>query len=161
MLDGWQYLTFFNQKELLAHSFETVGLLDDALVQYDELAATFFLTLKEKNLISFSGRGGGGEEKEMGGPTKGDDALPLLSIGVKPYVQMIKTNKISIFDFRIYLFARQAGLLLDMGRIAEVAKRGTYFISTFARTLRQYQVSFLSFFFFFLSFSFSFSLLRL
>lgn len=76
---------------------------------------------------------------QVGGPTAGDDALPLLSTGVKPYAALLKTNKITIFDFRIYLFARQAALLLEMGRIAEVAKRGAYFISTFARTLRQYQ----------------------
>jgi len=78
---------------------------------------------------------------QVGGFSPGDDALPLLSTTNKNYRQMIANNKISIFDFRIYLFARQALMLSRLGRITEVAKRGAYFISTFARTLRESQVS--------------------
>lgn len=77
---------------------------------------------------------------DIGGLSVGDDALPLLSTNNKPYRKLISANTISIFDFRIYLFARQAALLTKLGRIADVAKRGAYFISTFARTLRDNQV---------------------
>lgn len=45
-----------------------------------------------------------------------------------------------MFDFRIYLSARQAEMLFHLGRTVEVAKRGAYFVSTFARTLREHQV---------------------
>jgi len=78
---------------------------------------------------------------QVGGLSPGDDALPLLSTTNKDYRRMIRDNKISIFDFRIYLFARQALMLSRLGRITEVAKRGAHFISTFARTLRESQVS--------------------
>lgn len=77
---------------------------------------------------------------KIGGIAPGDDALPLLSTTNKPYRKLILANAISIFDFRIYLFARQAALLAQMGRITDVAKRGAYFISTFARTLRENEV---------------------
>lgn len=64
-LEGWQYLPFFLQKaskltdvfsamadlhapsqEALADSFESMNLFDDALVQYDELEASFFQAMK-------------------------------------------------------------------------------------------------------------------
>lgn len=50
-------------------------------------------------------------------------------------------DAITIFDFRIYLFARQAVMLFHLGRVVEVARRGAYFVSTFARKLREHQVS--------------------
>ncbi|KAK4701381.1 trafficking protein particle complex subunit 10, partial [Phenoliferia sp. Uapishka_3] len=129
-LEGWQYTTFFLQKEALADCFETMNLQEEALIQYDELEASFFQTLKE-NSAAWLGK--------IGGLSPGDDALPLLETTQKPYRQLIMTNTITIFDFRIYLFARQAAILFDLGRIAEVAKRGAFFISQFARTLRENQ----------------------
>ncbi|ORY76938.1 trafficking protein particle complex subunit 10 [Leucosporidium creatinivorum] len=131
-LEGWQYLPFFLQKEALADSFESMNLFDDALVQYDELEASFFQAMKEHNMSSFG---------KVGGLAPGDDALPLLSTTNKPYRKLIQTNDISIFDFRIYLFARQAAMLFHLGKITEVAKRGAFFISTFARRLREDQNS--------------------
>ncbi|KAF8477490.1 hypothetical protein BDZ91DRAFT_844125 [Kalaharituber pfeilii] len=38
MLPGWNFCTFFVLKEGLARAFESVGLVEDALVLYDELA---------------------------------------------------------------------------------------------------------------------------
>lgn len=73
----------------------------------------------------------------LGGLAPGDDVKPILSTTKKPYRHLISTNAVSVFDFRVYLFARQANLLLRLGRIAEAARRGAYFVSTFARTLRQ------------------------
>ena len=40
-LPGWNFCTFFMLKEGLARGFESVGLLEDALVGYDELAVGF------------------------------------------------------------------------------------------------------------------------
>lgn len=77
---------------------------------------------------------------KVGGLAPGDDALPLLSTSNKPYRRMIQLNDITVFDFRIYLFARQATMLFQLGRITDVARRGAYFISTFARTLREHHV---------------------
>lgn len=45
-LPGWNYCTFFILKEGLAHSFEHMLLLEDALIQYDELEASFFQILR-------------------------------------------------------------------------------------------------------------------
>lgn len=77
----------------------------------------------------------------FGGLAPGDDALPLLSTSCKPYRKLIDTNTISVFDFRSYLFARQAFMLFHLDRVVEVARRGAYFVSTFARKLRENQAS--------------------
>ena len=48
-LPGWNYCTFFILKEGLAQSFEHMLLLEDALIQYDELEASFFQMLRGIN----------------------------------------------------------------------------------------------------------------
>jgi hypothetical protein len=78
--------------------------------------------------------------RNIGASTPGDDALSVLSTTAKPYRKLIDSNSITVFDFRIYLFARQASMLFRLGRVVEVARRGAYFVSTFARTLREHQV---------------------
>lgn len=141
-----------------------MNLLEDALMQYEELEASFFQSLRggsqfrfrsspplsrsyfnsrctsifhrsltENNFAWFG---------KMGGQSPGDDSAPLLSTTKKPYREMIMANTISVFDFRCYLFARQCALLGRMGKIAEVARRGGFFVSSFARTLRECDVSF-------------------
>ncbi len=66
-MPGWNFCKFFllkvgvfvgtlslsaaymwNSKESLAKSFEGMGLLEDALLQYEELEAAFFQVTKEK-----------------------------------------------------------------------------------------------------------------
>ncbi|BGP09807.1 hypothetical protein JCM10049v2_005681 [Rhodotorula toruloides] len=130
-LSGWQFLPFFRQKEALADSFEAMTLYEDALIQYDELEASFFQVSKEHAQAPWF--------RNLGGVSPGDDALPLLSTTNKPYRKLIETDAITIFDFRIYLFARQAVMLFNLGRVVEVARRGAYFVSTFARKLREHQ----------------------
>ncbi|GAA5847602.1 hypothetical protein JCM3766R1_000806 [Sporobolomyces carnicolor] len=130
-LEGWHFLPFFLQKESLAESFEAMTLFEEALIQYDELEASFFQNLKEHRISWIN---------NVGGDAVGDDASPLLSTSTKPYRTMIEAGTISVFDFRIYLFARQAEMLFRLGRTVEVAKRGAFFVSTFARTLREHQV---------------------
>ncbi|KAI5476177.1 hypothetical protein MNV49_000338 [Pseudohyphozyma bogoriensis] len=150
-LEGWQYTSFFLQKEGLAECFEAMNLLEDALIQYDELEASFFQSLKGEVFDVFlpnmhthalsipENSQSQSWFSNIGGTAPGDDALPILSTSNKPYRKLLETNQISIFDFRIYLFARQAAMLVRLGKIAEVAKRGAYFISTFTRTLRDNQ----------------------
>ncbi|GEM10221.1 transmembrane protein [Rhodotorula toruloides] len=130
-LSGWQFLPFFRQKEALVDSFEAMTLYEDALIQYDELEASFFQVSKEHAQAPWF--------RNFGGVSPGDDALPLLSTTNKPYRKLIETDAITIFDFRIYLFARQTVMLFHLGRVVEVARRGAYFVSTFARKLREYQ----------------------
>ncbi|KAK6968963.1 hypothetical protein R3P38DRAFT_2815083 [Favolaschia claudopus] len=52
-MPGWNFCTFFTLKESLAGSFQGVNLFEDTLVQYDELEASFYQVLKEKNLSWF------------------------------------------------------------------------------------------------------------
>lgn len=47
-LPGWNFCTFFILKEGLARGFEDVGLLEDALVGYDELAVGLDTTIREQ-----------------------------------------------------------------------------------------------------------------
>jgi trafficking protein particle complex subunit 10 len=47
-LPGWNFCTFFMLKEGLARGFESVGLVEDALVGYDELAVGLDGTIREQ-----------------------------------------------------------------------------------------------------------------
>jgi hypothetical protein len=113
-----------------------MNLLEDALVQYDELEASFFQSLKESNLVWFG---------KVGGKARGDDAASILSTDRKPYKDLIKKNEISIFDFRCYLFARQAALVIRLERIADLGSRGQSLIMSLSALMRQEQVRFLCF----------------
>ncbi|RXK36754.1 hypothetical protein M231_05989 [Tremella mesenterica] len=125
---GWNFCTHFLLKESLAHSFEAVNLHEDALIVYEELEAAFFQVLKEQNLSWFGKLGATGPQ---------DDSLPILDTTAKPYRHLLQTSSISIFDFRIYVFARQAALLGKLGRITEIAKRGQWFVASLTRRLRE------------------------
>lgn len=109
-----------------------MNLLEDALVQYDELEASFLLGMKDQSLPWF---------RSVGGTAAGDDSLSVLSFTSKPFRDLIIQNNISIFDFRIYLFARQAALIVSLGRIGDLAKRGKEFIYAMARFIRAHGVS--------------------
>ncbi|KAJ7582878.1 trafficking protein particle complex subunit 10 [Mycena floridula] len=126
-LPGWNFCTFFILKECLATSFAGVNLFDDALVQYDELEASFYQVLKEKNLSWFG---------TLISPSAKDDSAPLLSISKKPYRDLIVANTISVFDFRIYLLARQCDILGKQGRMTEVCRKVGAFLGAFGRRLR-------------------------
>nr|XP_019014675.1 uncharacterized protein I206_00759 [Kwoniella pini CBS 10737]OCF53456.1 hypothetical protein I206_00759 [Kwoniella pini CBS 10737] len=127
---GWNFCTWFLLKESLANSFEAVNLPEDSLIIYEELEASFFQVLKEQNLSWFG-------ISKLGAMNFGDDSLPILDVSQKPYRELIRNSQISIFDFRIYLFARQGQLLGKLGRITEVAKRGQWFVASLTRRLRE------------------------
>ncbi|BEI79882.1 hypothetical protein CcaverHIS002_0104110 [Cutaneotrichosporon cavernicola] len=125
---GWNFCTWFLLKESLANSFEGVNLYEDALVIYEELEAAFLQVQKEQNLSWFGALGGTGPR---------DDSLPILDTSAKPYRDMLIQSNITVFDFRIYVFARQCQLLGKIGRITEIAKRGQWFVASLARKLRE------------------------
>ncbi|KAK4162397.1 trafficking protein particle complex subunit 10 [Cladorrhinum sp. PSN259] len=58
-LPGWNFCTFFILKEGLARGFESVGLVEDALVGYDELSVGLDAIIKEQ-AISGSAEAHGG-----------------------------------------------------------------------------------------------------
>ncbi|TYJ56733.1 hypothetical protein B9479_002503 [Cryptococcus floricola] len=125
---GWNFCTWFLLKESLAQSFESVNLNEDSLIIYEELEAAFIQIVKEQNLSWFGRLGATGPK---------DDSLPILDTQVKPYRDLLRSSSISIFDFRVYLFARQGILLGKLGRITEVAKRGQWFVASLAKRLRE------------------------
>ncbi|KAI0327179.1 hypothetical protein GY45DRAFT_1328000 [Cubamyces sp. BRFM 1775] len=126
-MPGWNFCTFFILKESLASSLEGMNLCEDALQQYYELEATFFQVLREKNLSWFG---------PLITPSGSDDSAPLLSTTKKPYRDLILANTISVFDFRVYLLARQCALLSKLGDLEEICQKTVTFLTTMARTLR-------------------------
>ncbi|KAI0709428.1 trafficking protein particle complex subunit 10 [Earliella scabrosa] len=127
-MPGWNFCTFFILKESVASSLEGMNLYEDALQQYYELEATFSQVLREKNMSWFG---------TLITPMPTDDSVPLLSVTKKPYRDLILANTISVFDFRVYLLARQCALLSKIGDMEELCRKAASFLSTFARTLRE------------------------
>ena len=119
-------------QESLATSFEGMNLFEEALVPYDELEASFYHVSKEKNMSWFG---------SLVHPDPQDESVPLLSTTKKPYRDLILANHISIFDFRIYLLARQCQLLAKMGRMAQLMSKVALFLGAFGNRLQEVQVS--------------------
>jgi len=85
----------------------------------------------EKNLSWFG---------KLGGNVAGDDSNPILDVDSKPYRDLILANAISLFDFRIYLFACQCAILGRQGRVTGVMSKALNFIGTFGKILRESEV---------------------
>lgn len=139
-LPGWNFCTFFILKEGLARGFENVGLVEDALVGYDELSIGLDTVVGEHGNTGAPERHGGVlesytdelkrvAEKILAQGAEGDeeavdlqskdgkeqfDEIPIAATK-KPYREMILANKVSVFDFRCYIFSRQIALLLRLG----------------------------------------------
>ncbi|KAH6608523.1 cis-golgi transport particle complex subunit [Trichoderma cornu-damae] len=144
-LPGWNFCTFFILKEGLARGFESVGLVEDALVGYDELNVGLDTVIHEQletgspqrhggEMLAFTeelrdiaaraletATGGGSEDDGGGDPSPAGEAKGprfdeiAISSTTKAYRDMILANKVSIFDFRCYIFSRQIALLLRLG----------------------------------------------
>lgn len=148
-LPGWNFCTFFILKEGLARGFESVGLVEDALVGYDELSVGLDMVMKEQAagesgasanaLLSFTGELKEAAEAAVANANDEDDGddevfdmqasattrreskvtfdeIPI-SATKKPYRDLILENKVSVFDFRCYIFARQIALLQRLGNV--------------------------------------------
>lgn len=139
-LPGWNFNTFFVLKEGLARGFESVGLTEDALTGYHELAAGL------NAIVDGQSRGDTAEQQaaifseytedlievfkhaerySKSTETSWQQKPQVLDLGAcilntdrKPFRDLILANKISTFDFQSYVFARQVSLLL---RLADVA----------------------------------------
>jgi hypothetical protein len=121
-------------QESLALSFEGVTLHDDALSQYGQLETAFFQVLGEKSkTLSWFG-------PLLPRDVAADGAPPLLAVDAKPYRAMILANAVSVFDFRVYLLARQCILLGKMGRVVDVARKVVSFLGGFGHRLREVAV---------------------
>lgn len=135
VLPGWNFCTFFILKEGLARGFESVGLVEDALLGYDELSVGLDSIIRDQANEGNEAQGGvilsysedlyqqasqihKRSQKDDGGRKEPQpqihDARPINS-RKKNYRDLILSNNISIFDFRCYIFARQMSLLLRLG----------------------------------------------
>ncbi|KAI9729237.1 MAG: hypothetical protein M1834_007029 [Cirrosporium novae-zelandiae] len=124
-LPGWNFCTFFILKEGLARGFESMGLVEDALVGYDELAHGFELYVSEEagntesqhagTFLSFTkslqeeAKAGveqvlnqGESENNLDGQSGDTDIQPCppearpISSDKKPYRELILANDISL-----------------------------------------------------------------
>lgn len=177
-LPGWNFCTFFTLKEGLARGFESVGLVEDALAIYDELSAGLDAALRDdepgaakgtflgdldthkKTLQEIVDAGTDASKLEQLTSQFQDMFNQPLDLTKKDYRGAIVSSTISLFDFRLYIFARQRTLLLRLGAgsgnlqqarspsarsgpkddnltfAAEVCKRAALFAATNARALR-------------------------
>ncbi|KEQ77043.1 hypothetical protein M436DRAFT_37574, partial [Aureobasidium namibiae CBS 147.97] len=177
-LPGWNFCTFFTLKEGLARGFESVGLVEDALAIYDELSAgldsalrdsetgaaqgTFLgdLTAQKKSLLDMIDAQSDTPKLEQLTSQFRDTFIQPLDLTNRDYRGEIVSSTISLFDFRLYIFARQRALLLrlsagsgslqqarpsgaksnfkddNLSFTAEVCKRAALFAATNARALR-------------------------
>lgn len=139
-LPGWNFNTFFVLKEGLARGFESVGLTEDALTGYHELAAglnaivdgqgegntaerqaAMFSNCTEDLVEAFKHAERCSKSTETSWQEKAhvfDLGACILDTDRKPFRDLILAHKISSFDFQSYVFARQVSLLL---RLADVA----------------------------------------
>ena len=130
-LPGWNFNTFFVLKEGLARGFESAGLVDDALLGYDELSIGLDTVIRDQadegsalQMLSHS------EdlyehtikvlEQSQRDGTSSEDLVQFhndkpIDAQKKDYRGLILANNISIFEFRVYIFARQMSILLRMG----------------------------------------------
>jgi hypothetical protein len=81
-LPGWNYFSYFIVKENLAFVYELMGIYDDALVQYDDLA--------EQYLQALSGEGGASWFSDFGARDVGDDCYDVLDVSHKKYRELIQ-----------------------------------------------------------------------
>jgi hypothetical protein len=128
---GWNFNTFFMLKEGLARGFESVGLVEDALLGYDELSVGLDTVIRDQakdetqggvilshsedlytKVSAVAQKADGSDTQELQADLH--DEHPI-SAQKKDYRGLILANNISVFDFRSYVFARQMSLLLRLG----------------------------------------------
>jgi trafficking protein particle complex subunit 10 len=132
-MPGFNFCTFFIYKEGLAKAFEGIGLVEDALVIYDELSLGFETVLKD---IARGQTGGSATTfapytSDIIERVAGSSSSRPNTNGAKPensghegnsfqkdYRERIVRSDISVFDFSCYLFARQNALILRVANAA-------------------------------------------
>jgi len=130
-MPGWNFCTFFVLKEGLTMAFESVGLLEDALAGYDELALGLENSVRNQNTSNSSGEATSfldftRQLQERLNPEAVHripsdlETSPLIKTLVnssQQYRELIASNQISVFDFRRYIFSRQMTILLLLAGI--------------------------------------------
>ncbi|KAK6170462.1 hypothetical protein SNE40_018849 [Patella caerulea] len=132
---GWNYFDYFIFQEELAFMFEMLGLFEDALIQYDELDALF--TQFVENHAS------GDVAEWLTSTIQSCKSWAGLSL-YKPIDwlkrDMIKLNKVSLLEFRNYLFSRHSALLFLMNKSWIVAQRAMDFLYNTAQEIHSLEI---------------------
>lgn len=117
---SWSFTQYFAAREGMSFVFVQIGRRDLALRCYEELAAL----VNERN-----------ERGTLGfGATVGADAAHgIVNPDARDVREMIIKNEVTELDFKTYLFARQADLLLGDRKYSELAERGLKFITAISR----------------------------
>ncbi|ALC47741.1 SIDL [Drosophila busckii] len=116
--DDWDFRQYFFMQEDLALIFEKLELPTEALIQYDELDAMFsqFITHtgfnEKQQWLSYFKR-----------PLSAFHGICLSRADKFEFREKIRTEGVSLLEFRNYLFERQAYLLLSCNEIPDIAKR--------------------------------------
>ena len=135
-LPGWNFCTYFVLKEGLARGFENVGLVEDALIGYDELAIELQMAIREENEKASRGEHAAlfqrttselqqlafqatfsEEDQVQDRSTSQSPTFSILDAGTDFYRELILANNISVFDFQGYVFARQISLLARLANL--------------------------------------------
>jgi len=125
----------------LAQAFEAIGLTEDALLGYDELAVGLDSTIGDQllvgattsQLLTKTASLHALLTKTMHAGDAEDDATdsqPPLTTETKDYRGLIVSNQISVFDFRCYIFLRQMELLLKLARLVPNPQNSRTTLST-------------------------------
>ncbi|KAH9832732.1 Trafficking protein particle complex subunit 10, TRAPPC10 [Teratosphaeria destructans] len=133
---GWNFCTFFIHKEGLAKALESIGLVEDALVIYDELSLGLETVLRDLT----SGKAEGtatsfapytddiearilskNRAKAHGARDTNRVDADAAGLFAKDYREKIVRSDISVFDFVCYLFTRQKAIILRLAN-AKVAR---------------------------------------
>ncbi|XP_066249136.1 trafficking protein particle complex subunit 10 isoform X1 [Euwallacea similis] len=125
---GWNFMKYFLLQEELAQVLEMLGLSDEALVQYDELDALFSqfvancITCNNSKWLS-----------QFQHPLEKWQGLRLAST--------VLEEGPSLLEFRAYIFARQAQMLLLVNKVWEMASRCLPFLHTCVRELTVLEIT--------------------
>ncbi|KAN0004734.1 hypothetical protein ACTFIU_001972 [Dictyostelium citrinum] len=131
---GWSYQNFFFIKEGLALIYERAQLYEDALMQYFELEVLFTDPNNRSQFDQIT--------DEVLQPNSIHCNGNILDTSFKNYRKLIHENKISLFDFKVYLFARQSKLLFLLQKPIEAATKSISFITSMSMIIKQYPNSF-------------------
>lgn len=131
---GWRFVPYFRLQEELAEVLATLGLHDEALVQYDELDALL-------SQFVVNGHAGDAAEwlSELQAPLERWRSLALPSEDENDTEPL--GDAPSLLELRAYLFGRQARSLLRLERPEDVAERCLAFAHACAREMKLLEVS--------------------
>ena len=135
-IPGWNFCTFFVLKEGLSRGFESVGLVEDALIGYDELSVELQNAIRDQKDKAASGQHAGlfrehtqellalavsalqSSQIDPEPKARQTPSISILDSNRKFYRELILANNISAFDFMSYVFSRQFSLLSRIAKLA-------------------------------------------